>query len=174
MSRGERPPRAKMTRGQSIFAGFAFIAAGAYPLAIGLGFAAARPGSVHAPLWVVAIAGACFVLVGTVLLVPEKDLPLRGWLVGLMVTGLAAIFDWVAFGPGERHFSGGLSFGGASMRAASGETSGRLAFGIAAVLLDAFALWGWYRFALRFAPRQEHGGHGENPEDTEEGRTGER
>ena len=46
-----RPAQQPMTRRQSLFVGIAFIAVGVYPLAIGLGFAAARPGSVHAPLW---------------------------------------------------------------------------------------------------------------------------
>jgi len=149
-----------LTRGQSLFIGLAFIAAGAYPLAIGLGFAAARPGSMHAPLWVVAIAGACFMLVGSALLVPRGDVRLRGLLLGLMVTFLAAIFDWVAFGPGERHFGGGFSFAGAAMRTGASETSGRAVFGIAAVLLDAFALWGWYRWlrGLGAGPAEDQSG----------------
>ena len=148
-----QPP---LSRRASIAAGLAFIAAGMYPLAIGLGFAAARPGSVHAPLWVVAIAGACFVFIGAAFAVPRGDVRLRGFLLGLVVTGLALVFDWVAFGPGERHFSGGVSFAGTALRAGSGETSGRIAFGIAAVVLDAFAAWGWYRWlqALANGPRK--------------------
>lgn len=152
-----RPAQQPMTRRQSLFVGIAFIAVGVYPLAIGLGFAAARPGSVHAPLWVVAIAGACFIFIGAAFAAPREDTRLRGFLLGLMVTGLAIVFDWVAFGPGERHFSGGISFAGNAMRAASDETSGRIAFGIAAVILDAFAAWGWYRWlqALRGGPGAE-------------------
>ncbi len=146
MNAAPKRASAPLSRRNSILMGLAFIAMGLYPLAIGLGFATARPGSVHAPLWVVALAGACFVLVGTVLAVPQNDLRLRGLLVGLMVTALAAIFDWVAFGPGERHFSGGISFAGSSMRTGASEASGRIAFGIAAVILDAFAMWGWYRW----------------------------
>ena len=143
-----RPTQRPMTRRQSLLLGLAFIAAGIYPLAVGLGFAAARPGSVHAPSWVVAIAGACFVFIGAAFAAPRDDTRLRGFLLGLMVTGLAIVFDWVAFGPGERHFSGGISFAGNAMRTASDETSGRIAFGIAAAILDAFAAWGWYRWLV--------------------------
>jgi ABC-type branched-subunit amino acid transport system permease subunit len=135
-----------MSRRQSVLMGLVFVAAGAYPFAIGIGLAQARPGSVHAPLWVVALAGGCFVLVGALLLAPDRDVRLKGLVGGVLVTAMALIFDWVAFGPGERHFSGALSIGGMAARSGTGETGGRIAFGVAAVLLDAFALWGWYRW----------------------------
>jgi len=144
---------APLPRRKAVLMGLAFVAVGLYPLAIGVGLATARPGSVHAPLWVVALAGTCFVLVGTVLAVPQGDVRLRGPLVGLVVTALAAIFDWVAFGPGERHFGGAMSFAGASIATGTSEASGRIAFGIAAAMLDAFALWGWYRWLRGPAPR---------------------
>ena len=131
--------------------GLAFVAAGAYPLAIGIGLVAPRPGSVHAPMWVVALAGGCFVLVGAILLLPQQDARLRGLVGGLLVTVMALIFDWVAFGPGERHFGGGFSFGGVATRGSWDETSGRTAFGVAAVLMDAFALWGWVRWLRSLA-----------------------
>ena len=134
-----------LTRRKAVLMGLAFVAAGAYPFAIGIGLVRPPPGSVHAPLWVVALAGGCFVLVGALLLVPDRDVRLKGLIGGVLVTAMALIFDWVAVGPGERHFSGGLSIGGMSARSATGETGGRIAFGVAAVLLDAFALWGWYR-----------------------------
>ena len=134
-----------MTRRNAMLMGAAFVLAGLYPLAVAIGVAHPAPATVHAPLWVVGLAGACFVLVGTAFLAPRDDVRMRGLVVGLTVTSLAIIFDWIAFGPGERHFSGGISFVGAAVRT-SDETAGRVAFGIAALLLDAFALWGWYRW----------------------------
>ena len=148
-----KPANAALSRPASILMGLAFVAMGLYPLAIGLGLASAREGSMNAPLWVVALAGACFVLVGTALAVPQDDARLRGVLVGLMVTALGAIFDWVAFGPGERRFSGAISLAGGAMRSASDETTGRIAFGAAALILDAFAAWGWYRWLRGLASR---------------------
>ncbi len=140
--------------------GLAFMAAGAYPFAIGIGLVAPRPGSLHAPLWVAALAGGCFVLVGALLLLPQQDARLRGLVGGVLVTAMALIFDWVAFGPGERHFSGGFSFGGLAARSGSDEASGRIAFGVAAVLMDALALWGWLRWLRSLAGP---GGGARNP-----------
>ncbi len=157
MSESPRPANAPMSRRNAVLMGLASIAAGLYPLAIGLGFASPQSGSVLAPLWVVAVAGACFVFIGTALAVPQDDVRLRGLLLGLMVTALAIVFDWVAFGPGERQFSGGIAFAGSSMHAPSSEMSGRVAFGIAAVLLDAFAVFGWYRWLRDLAARGREG-----------------
>jgi hypothetical protein len=137
--------RALSRRGE-IFAGLAAIAAGAWPLAIGLGVAKVDPRTVHAPLWVVAAAGACFVLAGMALLAPRDRVRLRGFAAGLVVTALAAVCDWIAFGPGERRFGQSISFAGAALRSSGGQISGRIAFGVGAVLLDAFALWAWYRW----------------------------
>ena len=107
--------------------------------------------------WVVVCAGLMFVFLGAAVIVgfavaggsgPDGDLPsgtpfsvrVVQYLLGLGIVGsLAAIFTWVAFGPGERHFSSTvvLPFM-ARGAAASGETSGRVTFGIAAVLIWLF------------------------------------
>jgi amino acid transporter len=59
------------------------------------------------------------------------------------VCGLAALFSWVAFGPGPRHFS--VDLDGLWMRGFGGsDTIGRIAFGFGAILFwcvtGAFAL----------------------------------
>lgn len=59
--------------------------------------------------------------------------------LGLFIVGdFAAILLWIAFGPGERHFSGGASFGGVHVTETLGgghanEMIGRAAFGVGAV-----------------------------------------
>ena len=71
------------------------------------------------------------------------------------MVGFASIFVWIAFGPGERRFSGGFSIGPLFTSSASSEMEGRIVFGIAAVLLSAFALWGtyaWLRSLFRRGP----------------------
>ena len=63
-------------------------------------------------------------------------------MLGLGVVGaLAAVFNWVAFGPGPRAFSGGISIPFVSVSGPQSEWSGRVAFGAGAVLIDAFVLW---------------------------------
>lgn len=54
--------------------------------------------------------------------------------LGLFIVGsFAAIFFWIAFGSGERHFSGGASFGGVQVGGHANELFGRAAFGLGAV-----------------------------------------
>jgi hypothetical protein len=59
----------------------------------------------------------------------EAPWPVRLFYNGLgvgIVAGLGALFGWIAFGPGERHFSGSGAFLGA--------TVGRVMFGLVAAL----------------------------------------
>ena len=50
-----------------------------------------------------------------------------------IVAGLGALFTWIGFGPGERHFSGSGAFLGASV--------GRAAFGLAGLLVWLVLVW---------------------------------
>ena len=115
-------------------------------LATGLAFAAIgiyKAGSATEPLAILAIpAGLAFVFGGVLVLAPAKwQLPLAA----LMVTSLAAVFDWVAFGPGERHFTASLAAGRAQATWASGEYAGRAFFGLFALLFDIAALGLWIK-----------------------------
>jgi hypothetical protein len=50
---------------------------------------------------------------------------------------LASIFNWIAFDPGPRHFTSTLSLAGSPVqRESTGETGGRVIFGVIALLLD--------------------------------------
>ncbi|HVX40929.1 MAG TPA: hypothetical protein VHB25_15270, partial [Gemmatimonadaceae bacterium] len=48
---------------------------------------------------------------------------------------MLAIFAWVAFGRGERHFSVGIGIPGLWAGTRGGDMTGRVAFGFAAVLI---------------------------------------
>ena len=106
--------------------------------------------SFHAPRWVVSACGLFFMLAGVALAItsapgaPEgaghttwRSLLLGGTIVGL----LAAVFNWIAFGPGERRFGGGIALPFVSVSGPSSEWTGRVAFGIGAVLVDLFLVW---------------------------------
>ena len=102
-----------------------------------------KPGA--APAWIGVVCGLMFFLGGSAVLVqtlfggkdPSTGNPVSGappWLtlaykmVALtIVLGLGVIATWVAFGPGERTFTGSGAF--------LGEKAGRIAFGIGAVLI---------------------------------------
>ena len=76
--------------------------------------------------------GSMFVFAGGLLGLPP-DSRWRDLLATLLVTCFALTFDWVAFGPGERRFTGFLS----------NEWVGRTLFGGFAVLLDVLAIAMW-------------------------------
>src|SRR5258708_13029595 len=82
------------------------MAVGVVVLAMGIALAMLgifKAGNPAEPLAFLAIpAGLVFVFGGLLVLLPAKlQLPLAA----LMVTSLAGLFDWVAFGPGGRHFT---------------------------------------------------------------------
>jgi hypothetical protein len=58
-----------------------------------------------------------------------------------IVVGLGALFTWVAFGPGERQFSGSGAFLGAGV--------GRAAFGLAAIAVWLVLAWCGVRWIRR-------------------------
>jgi len=129
----------------------------------------------EAPRWIGVCAGAIFVAGGLAVMLqslpaakpaPDGGLspnsPRWAQLVSLafglsIVGGLAAIGLWIAFGPGERHFSGGASFGGIGVSETLGGTPaseifGRVVFGFGAVcacLVFALFLVGGARWLLR-------------------------
>ena len=105
------------------------------------------PSNLHGPLWLLACAGLAFLLAGVAIAIQtfglanavgELPADTSRWMRALhYLIGLAifccfgAIASWVAFGPGERHFSGTFLFFDPATNAAIGRT----AFGIGAVTI---------------------------------------
>jgi hypothetical protein len=96
-------------------------------------------------------AALAFVFAGALLALPPQRKGLTRLIGALLITSFAVTFDWIAFGPGERHFSGGVSFGGLGVGTRPGELFGRAMFGIGAVIADLVALVLWVRL-LRAQP----------------------
>jgi len=142
VSDGEREmsPRGAIVFGVLVaVVGIGIIAAGAW----------APQKDVHAPRWVIAAAGGAFLFFGSWTAVvyalgydPKRSaetLPPPVVQLAFFVPGivfLALPFHWVAFGPGPRAFSGSFSLPFLAISRRSGELSGRIAFGIGAVLMD--------------------------------------
>ena len=135
--------------------GLLFMVCGIVPVLGGLGMIDARPAPDVAP-WVVVAAGAMFVLAGLAIIngyalwgdpAPDGDLAadapfaakLIQYLLGTSIVGLMfAVFAWIAFGPGQRRFATSMSLGGAATSAQSSAHTGRIVFGVGAVLIGAF------------------------------------
>ena len=90
-------------------------------------------------------AALAFVFAGTLLALPPERNALTRVFGALLITCFAVTFDWIAFGPGERHFSGAISLGGLAIGARPGELFGRAMFGICAVVADIVAAVLWVR-----------------------------
>lgn len=145
----------KLTPRGAVVMGILFMAAGTYPVLAGFGVVPVNP-SPGVPPWVILAVGSMFMLAGLAIIngyavagasqadgsLPD-DAPLFArvtqYLLGLAIVGLMfAVFAWVAFGPGERHFSSSISLPFWSISSHSSERSGRIAFGIGAGLMGLF------------------------------------
>jgi hypothetical protein len=127
---------------------------GAVIVLLGLGVFGEPPLADGVPAWIGVLGGVVFVLGGAALIVgyvvaggatADGDLPpgtpfgvrLVQYLLGLgIITSLACIASWVAFGPGPRQFSGAGTFGGGAVS----ETLGRAVFGLGAGLTWLFVI----------------------------------
>jgi hypothetical protein len=147
--------------------------AGTYFLLIGAGVlpVPGGPKNLHGPLWIVLGTGLAFFLGGAAVILQvlgraneQGELPAQApfwmragqYLIGLAIfASFAAIGSWIAFGPGERAFSG--SFG--LFEGNTGAAIGRTAFGIGAVIVwvatIAFAVSG----ARKLFGRNKSGSH---------------
>jgi hypothetical protein len=134
---------------------------GFYFLLVGAGILPIPGGAenLHGPLWLVLGAGLAFSLAGLAVLLQafghandRGEFPAEAptwlrvvqYLIGLTIFAtFGATGSWIAFGPGERAFSGSLPF----ISSASGSAVGRIVFGIGAIIV-----WiGTIAFAVRGA-----------------------
>jgi hypothetical protein len=109
-------------------------------LLVGLGAIEVDPASVHAPMWVIGVAGMTFIGGGAALLFERHRLLAN--LGGLtVVTSLMTVAFWVAFNAPAEEIQGGIPF-------LSAETNGRIGkvlFGFGGFLCLALLLHGLRR-----------------------------
>jgi hypothetical protein len=140
-----------LTRRGAALLALVCLAAGAVPVLGGLGVLPIRLEN-GTPGWVAVAAGSMFLLAGGAFVVdalaggttvsgelpPGTSAALRtaqsSFAFGIVVL-FAVVTSWIAFGKGERHFTTTLSLPFMWRQHASSDTSGRWAFGAAAVLL---------------------------------------
>jgi hypothetical protein len=133
---------------ERFFFGIVFAFCGAFPLCLAAAGVIA-PRSADAPFWLAALTSAIFLLAGGMLmisaLVPATEdgslprnapliLRLAQYILSLCIAAaLSVAITWIAFGPGERHFTtSGIGFSDINA------LFGRAAFGIGAVAMWCF------------------------------------
>jgi hypothetical protein len=142
----------KATPGGRIVLGITVAAFGLLMIGLGLHAATRATHPLTSEDFIGVFAALVFVFGGALLAVPPERAGLQKLLGALLMTTFALTLDWVAFGPGPRRFSGGLSNGWLGVGFATGETFGRTVFGIFAVILDVFAALMWFRLIRPRAP----------------------
>lgn len=125
-SRGDRPP---------LWFGAIFLLAGGFIAAIGAGFIPVEPESVHAPGWVIIACGLVFAMGGVMCYTESLGDNVNSLFACVLLVAFASVFSWVAFGPGEREFTGSGSIGPIAVVERVGETMGRIAFGFGAIMI---------------------------------------
>jgi hypothetical protein len=142
-----------------LWMGAGFFLMGLFIVLVAVDWIHVDPGTIYAPRWVLGLCGGMFALTGVGILyyglanalghgaanrrgTPTRGLPVVSWLLGLVISGgLAVIASWVAFGPGERAFTGTVGVGGVGVGGTSSETTGRWVFGIGSVIVWSFFAW---------------------------------
>lgn len=153
MSDPDSPP----TPRTAVVLGIIAILCGVYPVLVGLGVIHVRPEPGAQP-WVAVAVGGMFILAGLAIINgyaiagasrADGSLPdgtplfvrVTQYVLGTGIVGLMfAVFAWVAFGPGERHFSSSISLPFWSSSSHGSERSGRIAFGIADAFMGLFLI----------------------------------
>jgi hypothetical protein len=123
--------------------GLLFAAAGVLPILAAFDVGPLQQKDINGPPWLGVVAGSLFVLGGIFLMAGEKarDHPLAGVLVFAVIAGLAAIGNWIAFGPGPRACGAAFFTGIFTSSRAGGDLECRIAFGIGALIMNGILVW---------------------------------
>jgi hypothetical protein len=134
-----------LSPGGRIAIGIALTAMGLAIVVLGVGYLVQDPRKLASGEVAALPVGVVFAAGGAMLALPERFVRTRALVGALLITAFALTFDWIAFGPGERQFRGGISSGPVVVHMNPGETPGRVVFGIGAVMMDLVAVLVWVR-----------------------------
>ena len=125
--------------------GSIFVLVGGIIFLIGADIIPVSEDEINAPRWVIMAAGMAFVLVGSLTIVLRlkqkfSNYPIFKWAYNGLLVAFAFVFaipfNWIAFAPGDREFSGSVTLPLISIGGGGSEMGGRLAFGYGAVVMD--------------------------------------
>jgi hypothetical protein len=146
----------------NLWFGLLFAAVGALIMLLALDVIHSPEENFHAPRWVVLVAGLSFFGAGVfvALIDPRFEVMKEEWWFkwivkaaqAAMPISLLVVLNWVAFGTGEREFSGGISLPFISFSTEnSSAIMGRCVFGSFAVLADLVLIFIVIKAAIKWA-----------------------
>ncbi|MBW8010609.1 MAG: hypothetical protein FVQ83_05115 [Chloroflexi bacterium] len=148
-----------------LWVGLLVIAMGGFIILVSADIIPSDDSSFNAPRWISCMAGVAFFSAGVILLLRDYRFAffrdtlifrlLQFIVIGALLTAFGIIPTWIAFGPGEREFSGGISIPFISGTTNQGEVSGRVVFGCGAIIIDAIALGYWITGLRRLIIKQD-------------------
>jgi len=142
------PGSGELSRRGSLATGIAVAALGSLEIALGLHSAMVATRPLTPEDFIIVPAGMIFVFAGVLLALSPAQESLKRIFAALLMSAFAITFDSIAFGPGERHFSGGISLGiGVGFN--PGEWLGRAVFAIPALIMTSVAAVMWTRLVMR-------------------------
>lgn len=149
--------------------GLLSLAAGLYAALVAVGTISPEAVGLQSPPWMAALAGGVFGLTGAVILLmgmanreggsgpwTEVLSVARGWAGAAIITLFAIMGGWIAFGPGEREFSGGITLPFISIQGPSPESQGRCVFGLGAIMAGLIAAYAWVDAFRKWYPGRNH------------------
>lgn len=136
----------QLSQKQVWFFGSIFIFAGLMIILLALGVIRADPSTIHAPMWIIVCAGLVFLLGGVAVIngyaFSSPNLIISD-ILGMSIVGIMTLIcGWIAFGPGERHFTSTSSFLFSKTTTSGNSGQGRFVFGFAFFLMLIFFIYG--------------------------------
>ncbi|PKM42731.1 MAG: hypothetical protein CVV05_17205 [Gammaproteobacteria bacterium HGW-Gammaproteobacteria-1] len=125
--------------GRLIF-GALFVLAGLFPALAAFDIGPLHAADIHGPPWLGLAGGGVFIAAGMAVLVGDAVPALKNVFALLVLAGLAALGNWIAFGAGERACAGTMTFLWFAADSGYAGVACRVPFGLGAVIVDAFLI----------------------------------
>ncbi len=131
----------KHSRLGNLVLGLVVIGFGVFPVLAAFDIGPLGTKDINGPPWLGIAAGGVFVVAGLILMLGESFPLLKNLLGVLIVVGLAALGNWIAFGVGDRVCTGTSFLFGFGSGAQYSDLACRIPFGFGAVIIDAFLFY---------------------------------
>lgn len=120
--------------------GLLCVSMGVFPLLATFDIGPLDHNDINGPPWLGFASGGIFIAGGLAVMLGQSVPLVSDVLAMLVLAGLAAIGNWIAFGVGERACSGGVSLGWLWSGVQLSDMACRAPFGLGALLVDGFLL----------------------------------